>query len=314
MKKPRTIVAIAGVITWLVAVAAPAEEAFRWTEQAGGKLALTENGQPVLVFNYGLQLKDGVKEQFRRADYFHPVYDLDGVVLTDDFPKDHFHHRGLFWAWPHATVGGKTYNPWACVGMQQRFKRWLVRETKADTAVLGIENGWFLGDRSVVRETVEARIHRHTESGRAMDVTVTLEAEQEPVTLSGQHEANKGYGGFTLRFAPRRDASIWLSTGKTDKDAVQVRSPWADYSGKFGAGDAVSGVAIFDHPKNPTHPTTWLTRFYGVLNPTWPALESVTLQAGKPVTLRYRLWIHRNDCAAGKVAEAYAAWASEAAK
>ena len=296
------------VTSALVAFAAQAEDTFHWIEHPGGKLELTENGKPVLVFNHGLQLKDGVKEQFRRADYFHPIYNLDGAVITDDFPKDHFHHRGLFWGWPEVTVAGKTYYPWACAGMQQRFKRWLARETTHGSALLAVENGWFLGEHSVVRETVEARIFSPDGAGRAMDVAVTLEAEKEPVAVSGRHEASKGYGGFTLRLAPRREASVTLPTGRQEKDAVQVKSTWADYSAKFGVTDAVSGVAIFDHPKNPNHPTTWLTRYYGVLNPTWPALETARLEPGKPITLRYRLWIHRGDCADGKVAEACARW------
>jgi hypothetical protein len=285
---------------------------FQFTEQSGGKLELTENGKPVLVFNYGLQLREGIDEKYRRADYFHPIYDLDGVVLTDDFPKDHLHHRGLFWAWPEVTVGGQIFDPWACVGIQQRFRRWLARETTAESALLSMENGWFLGDRAVVRETVEARIFRSERGGRAMDVAVTLEAEKDPVLLRGRSEAKKGYGGFTLRMAPRRDASMFTSAGHLTEDGVQVKSPWADYSGKFGSGDAVSGVAIFDHPQNPVHPTTWLLRYYGAVNPTWPALETARLEPGKPLTLRYRLWIHRGDASAGKVAETWAAWAPSA--
>lgn len=292
----------------LGAIAAQAADGFQWTEQPGGKLALTENGKPVLVFNYGLQLKDGVKEQYRRADYFHPIHDLDGVVLTDDFPKDHFHHRGLFWAWPEVTVNGQQYDPWACVGMQQRFKRWLARECHPDRAVLAVENGWFIGDRSVVRETVRATIFRASRQQRIMDVDVTLEAEKEPVRLQGRSDGKKGYGGFTLRFATRREASITLPSGRIEKDAVQVSAPWADFSAKFGTSEAVSGVAIFDHPSNPRHPTTWLLRYYGVLNPTWPALEPATLEAGQPVTLRYRLVIHRGDATAAKLAESFAAW------
>lgn len=296
------------IASGLIAFSIQAEDAFRWTERPGGKLELTENSKPVLVFNHGLQLKEGVKEQFRRADYFHPIYDLDGVIITEDFPKDHFHHRGLFWGWPEVTVGGKTYDPWACVGMQQRFIRWIKREAHPDCAVLGVENGWFLGDQSVIRETVEARIHRCNDVGRVMDVAVTLEAEKEPVSMSGRRDQKKGYGGFTLRLAARRDASVSLPTGRVEKDVIQVNAPWADYSAKFGTGDVMSGVAIFDHPKNPRHPTTWMTRYYGVLNPTWPALETAKLEPGKPVTLRYRLWIHRGDCAAGKVAQAHAEW------
>jgi hypothetical protein len=285
--------------------------AFQWTEQPGGKLELTESGKPVLVFNYGLQLKEGVKEQYRRADYFHPIYDLDGVVITDDFPKDHFHHRGLFWGWPEVIVDGKKHDPWACAGIQQRFKRWIAREAKTDSAVLEVENGWFIGDRSVVRETVRTCVYRADEQKRVMDVAVTLEAEKEPISMQGRSDAKKGYGGFTLRFAPRRDASITLPSGRIEKDGVQVSAPWADYSAKFGTGDAVSGIAIFDHPKNPNHPTTWLLRYYGVLNPTWPALETATLEQGKPVTLRFRLLIHRGDAMAAKVADACAAWTKQ---
>lgn len=296
----------AGLLPGLFPAGAAAE--FQLRDLPGERLELRENGCPVLVFNYGLQLREGVKEQYRRADYFHPIYDPDGVALTDDFPKDHLHHRGLFWAWPEVTVEGQTCDPWGCVGLQQRFRRWLARETGAEGAVLQVENGWYLGDRSVVREIVAARIHPLAGAGRAMDVSLTLEAEQEPVSLRGRSDGKKGYGGFTLRLAPRRDASVCTPEGRLAEDGVQVRAPWADYSGKFGAGEGVSGVAILDHPANPSHPTTWLLRYYGVLNPTWPALETVTLEPGKPVTLRYRIWIHRGDAASARIEEAWKAW------
>src|SRR4026207_2539905 len=49
-------------------------------------------------------LPDG---QAARSNYFHPLYDLDGNVLTEDFPKDHIHHRGIFWAWHQVRINGK---------------------------------------------------------------------------------------------------------------------------------------------------------------------------------------------------------------
>ena len=33
-----------------------------------------------------------------RSNYFHPLHDLDGRVITEDFPADHIHHRGIFTA------------------------------------------------------------------------------------------------------------------------------------------------------------------------------------------------------------------------
>ena len=40
-----------------------------------------------------------------------PCHGAAGVSLRDDFPSDHWHHRGLFWAWPVVEVGGKQYDP-----------------------------------------------------------------------------------------------------------------------------------------------------------------------------------------------------------
>jgi hypothetical protein len=59
----------------------------------------------VFVYNYGMQLKPGVPEDRRRACYLHPVWTPGGTIVTDDFPADHYHHRGIFWAWPRVKVG-----------------------------------------------------------------------------------------------------------------------------------------------------------------------------------------------------------------
>jgi hypothetical protein len=98
---------------------------FRFAEIDGISLGLWEGARPVLVYNHGLRSKAGVPADRTRSTYLHPLYGLEGEVLTDDFPKDHYHHRGLFWAWPHITVGGKEYSTWDIRGMEQRFERWL---------------------------------------------------------------------------------------------------------------------------------------------------------------------------------------------
>jgi hypothetical protein len=52
---------------------------------------------------------------YSRANYCHPIYGLDGRVLTEDFPKDHPHHRGIFWAWHQVYVGSTPMGDmWAC--------------------------------------------------------------------------------------------------------------------------------------------------------------------------------------------------------
>jgi len=52
--------------------------------------------------------------KYSRANYIHPLYGLDGEILTEDFPADHLHHRGIFWAWHQVWLGDKRLgDPWA---------------------------------------------------------------------------------------------------------------------------------------------------------------------------------------------------------
>src|SRR5262245_55016499 len=75
-------------------------------------LGLWEGEKPVLVYNHGMISRPGTPGARARACYFHPVYGMDGEVLTDDFPKDHLYHRGMYWAWPHIKIGETDYDLW----------------------------------------------------------------------------------------------------------------------------------------------------------------------------------------------------------
>jgi hypothetical protein len=283
---------------------------FRFEESEGNLLKLFDGDQPVLWYNFGMMMKEGAPEKFRRSSYVHPIYGLDGEVLTDDFPKDHYHHRGLFWAWVRVEVDGKAYDPWAVSGMLTKFQKWLGRETGADFAAFGVENGWYVGEQKVVDEKVRLRVGRADGVGRAIDVELVLEAVGKPVPVGGTLDQSKGYGGFGLRFAPRQKPVVMtMSDGAQPGDVIRKVSPWADYSAQFEGAKAVSGAAIFVDKGNPGFPNGWLLREYGYIGLTWPGLETYVLEPGKPLTLRYRVWVHRGDVKAGRVAEAYEVFA-----
>ena len=118
---------------------------------SNGKLTLADAGKPVFVYNYGPVLGEGFPEAMRRSTYLHPVWLPDGRVITDDFNKDHPHHRGISWMWPVVVVDGKTYDLWTVAGIRQRFLKWTARETKGGHARLGVSNGWFVDERKVPR-------------------------------------------------------------------------------------------------------------------------------------------------------------------
>lgn len=270
-------------------------------------LGLWEKDRPVLVYNHGVISHDGLREDRSRSSYVHPLYGIEGESLTDDFPADHQHHRGLFWAWPHIHVGGKEYDLWLVKGIRQEFGRWLARDTGPSGALLGIENSWMADGRKLLTERVWLDVHPATRDSRIVDVTLVLEPGPEPVTLDGA--PGKSYGGLNLRFAPRHDLVITTPKGNGPDDLLMTKLPWADFTAKFAAAPQATGAAILVAPEHPNFPPTWMTRHYGILSVGWPGVTPQTLEPGRPTTLRYRVWIHRGQVDAARLdslAEAFA--------
>jgi len=284
----------------------PANRPFRFAAVDDHSLGLWEGDQPVLVYRHGVIRRDDRPADRARSTYVHPLYGLDGEVLTDDFPDDHHHHRGLFWAWPHVTIAGRNHDLWALSGIEQRFERWLARDTGPGGALLGVENGWYAGNRRVMGERLWFTILPRTDNARAVDLDATWTPGPDPVTLAGAE--GKSYGGLTLRFAPRRNTVITTPLGSDTNDLYITRLPWTDLSGSFAESANPSGVALFVAPDHPGYPPTWLTRHYGVLCLGWPGVEPQTFQPAEPIRARYRAWVHRGRPDPQQLAAAYGAY------
>lgn len=302
--------------------AAPASEpppgdGFRFAETEGRSLALWDGKLPVFVYNHGIiRGGPGVPEDRARSSYVHPLYGLDGEVLTDDFPKDHFHHRGLFWSWPHVEIDGQQYDLWMLQGIRHQFERWLARDTGAGgpgaTATLGIENGWYVGGTKVLTEKVRLTVHPVRDGSRAIDLAFDWTPLGKAIRLTGAE--GKSYGGLTLRYAPGTNTVITTPLGNQPDDLYMTRLPWADLTRKLDRGPGgqpgVSGAAIFIAPDHPDYPPTWLTRHYGVLCLGWPGVTGGRFAAGETFSCKYRVWVHRGAVDGERLAAAYTAYAA----
>lgn len=287
-----------------VALAGGAGAPFRYTEVGNHALKLWEGDQPVFVYNHGLVSREGLPADRTRSTYLHPLYGLEGEVLTDDFPADHTHHRGLFWAWPHVRVGGQSLDLWMLRGVRQQFERWLARDTDVEgSARLGVENAWYVGDRQIMREQAWFRVHRAGPESRAMDVEFVWVPVGEPVTLAGAE--GKSYGGLTLRYAPRTETVITTPLGQGSEDLAMTRLAWADLSARFAGSRDFSGAAVFIAPNHPDFPPMWLTRHYGCLCVGWPGVEPQTFAPDQPIRAGYRVLIHRGKGDVARLTQAY---------
>lgn len=286
----------------------------RWAfRHDGGALQLLDGKRPVLAYNYGPTLAPGMAEDRRRASYIHPLYGLDGEVLTGDFMTDHPHHRGLFWAWPGVyliddVTPAERLDLWHLRGVWSRFEAWLAQETQGGCAVIGVRNGWYTrAQERVAEEQVWLRVWPADKQGRTIDVDLAWTATTMPLDIHGQLGGDKGYGGFSYRAAAGADVALATAAGPVRGDGDGVPAPWVDYSAMFGNRKQRSGVAIFPAPDHPDYPPGFTLRHYGFLGVAWPGLERIRLDpAGPPLRLRYRVYLHRGDAAQGGVAAAHA--------
>ena len=297
------------------AAAAETPKGFLLKDVNDKSLGVWEGGKAVLVYNHGLISRKGVAARYDRACYVHPLYGLSGEVLTEDFPLDHRHHRGVFWAWPQVRIGAKKYDSWIPGGIRYRHDRWVRKEADRSRACLEAISGWYVGRKKVAEERLKITVWPARADSRAVDFDLTWTAADQPIVLQGA--AGKSYGGFTVRFntrpgektaVDRKKVTITVPDGVTKKDLAVARLPWADFTAPFTGAPGPSGLALFVHSSHPDHPPTWLTRHYGCLCVGWPGIKPAALAPAKPVRCRYRLWIHRGRKNTATLKKAYDAY------
>ncbi len=273
-------------------------------DEAAGTALVSEGDDPVLVYNHGDQLAEGIDANRTRSCYVHPLFGLDGEILTDDFPRDHLHHRGVSMMWPRMRVGDLKVDHWHLDGIRT-LNTSLDLQPLADGAQLVADNTWTL-DSGVVAATERTSWHIHPAGpiGRIIDVQSIITAGDEPITLQGA-SLPKGYGGHMIRLAPRTGQIITTDRGEHTRDSDRLPFRWADYSATFQGADAVSGVAMFPHPDHPDYAPSWQLRPYGILSISWPGSSPFVIEPGQTIDLSYRMWIHRGDAEAGDVPEAW---------
>jgi len=167
--------------------------------------------------------------------------------------------------------------------------------------------------------------------GRLLDFETTITAGSQEVVFgddkdgfmairvpeSMRVEKAKAKGG---KQAPAGEGHIINSEGQKDAEAWGKKAVWCDYYGAVEGKTA--GVAIFDHPGNPRHPTWWHVRTYGLFaaNPFGQAqfeklpdkqAGAFKVEAGKSVTFRYRFYFHEGDAEQAKVAARYKEYAAK---
>lgn len=266
--------------------------------------------------------------------YFYPLLGPGGTPMTRNWPmkeaegeeRDHPHHRSLWYS--HGLVNGVDF--WAETPKCGKIVHDKFLEVKggAESGVIRSANKWVAPDGTVTMTDERIfRVYARPNHERLFDFEVTLKAGDGDIVLGDTKE-----GSMSVRvnesmrlIQPKKQPGkgrIVQSTGVEGDKTWGKRAEWCDYSGPVN-GKTV-GIAIFDHPSNPKHPTWWHVRDYGLFaaNPFGvqdfekkeAGTGNITIAAGKSVTFKYRFYIHEGDEKAAKVAERYKEYVNSAAK
>ncbi|MBL7133791.1 MAG: PmoA family protein [Phycisphaerae bacterium] len=263
----------------------------------------------------------------------YPVIGPTGVGMTRNYPmkedvdneaRDHPHQKSIWFT--HDDVNGfHFWLEYPHKGSDLKPGRIVQKAMEIEGNAIRTENDWLDPDGKAICSDTRRLVFGVTPSGRYIDYAVTLRASHGDVVFGDTKEGTMGIRTHPLlrlqadekRGNHTAKGNCVNSEGTEGKAIWGQRAKWVDYWAPI-EGETV-GIAIFDHPTNPRHPTWWHARYYGLVaaNPFGihdfekkpEGTGDMKIASGQSITLRYRFLFHRGDVREANIAGEYEAFA-----
>ena len=292
----------------------PAQAAKIALKQGKGKVTVEIEGKLFTEYLY--------EGHGRSKPVLYPVIGPGASRMTRDYPfkkgtpgeaSDHPHHASLWFT--HGQVNGISF--WHVGNNTGTIRHQKFLKLKGNT--LATANKW-LSAKGQEQCSDETTLTFHADGeNRAIDFDITVHASTADVTFGDTKEGSMGirtHPALRLKGSVAKGQAV-NSEGVSGKPIWGKRAKWVDYWGPIG-GKTV-GVAIFDHPGNPRHPTWWHARDYGLVaaNPFGvhnfegkpKGTGNLVIKSGDKVRFRYRVLFHAGDVNEARIKERWDSWA-----
>lgn len=240
-----------------------------------------------------------------------PVIGPSGRSLTRmGHPHDqqsHSHHNSVWMS--HQFVNGANF--WEDGPARIVHQRWLRVDDGDDSALIETENAWIDKDGvAQMHELRRTKVQLLADGEWLLLIDSQCEGRKAPVELK-----ETAFGMMAVRMAKTigvidGGGTIRNSEGGVD-EAGCFRKParWCDYSGPILTG-VNEGITLMDHPQNLHHPVPFHVRNDGWMGASLTFPGTYTIEVGKPLRLRYALYIHRDIAAPEKIEAQWKAFAA----
>ena len=308
-----------------------AEQDSRPSSGESARVTITQTDDRLTVMIGGELFAEYVYRGYSRPVVY-PIIGPHGIGMTRNYPmkdvpgesRDHVHQKAMFLG--HGSVNGENFFAETPGSGKTLHEKLLSVESGSERGLIETANNWVADDGRIICTDTRRLCFLAVPGGRIIDWTVTLIASHGDVKF-----ADDKHGLLALRTHPNLrldnapEAGVTTANGQavnsegvSGKTVFGKRADWIDYWGKID--DKTVGVAIFDHPSNPCHPTWWMARGYGyvaadpfgghTIGGEPPGTSDMLLKSGQSVTFRYRFVFHEGNVEEARVAERYRQYAA----
>lgn len=260
----------------------------------GKHLVVSYAGKTILRYNYGtIKPPEGVDPVFERSGYLHPIWSPSGKVLTNDSPKNHLHHHGLWAAWTSSEFEGRKSNFW-----ESKEKQGKIECVKVEQTVSGPVFGGFRarhrflnlnapeGPKAALEEVWDVRVWAISDRFVFDLVSTQTCATDQPLVIKEYR-----YGGIGFRgsgdWEGKDGAAFLTSEGRTRTDGHATKARWCVMSGKV-VGQECS-IGFLGHPSDFRYPQPMrIHPDEPFFNWAVPQGGDFSIEPGKPYVSRYR--------------------------
>lgn len=285
------------------------------------------SGQLLLTYQtVKAEVPAGVKVEFSKSGFIHPLLSPTGQVLTRIQPPDHYHHYGIWGPWTKTTIEGREVDFWNLGDGKGRvdFEKVISKKTNSKYSELVVRQNHMdllapSGPQLALEENLAIRVWNKEGDRYLVDYSTTIST---PLKSSVMLEAYRYGGGIGFRATEKWDhtnSTILTSEGNDRKSADGTFAKWLIVQGESPALSGQSGILFLSHPDNRSHPEpmrVWpedsnegkenvFIEFCPIRHESWEILP------GKKYTLHYRMVVFDGKMTAAEADEYWKAFSKK---
>ncbi|HET8781913.1 MAG TPA: PmoA family protein, partial [Pyrinomonadaceae bacterium] len=198
-----------------------------------------------------------IKPVFLRGGYIHPVFTPSGRLVTDDYPSDHYHHHGIWFAWTKTEFDGAHPDFWNVGDGTGRVDFEGVDSAWSGPVYAGLKSRQQYvalsgkAPKTALNEQWDVRVYNVGQGGKSyflFDVVATQQCASDSPLILEEYR----YGGMGVRghrnWRDKSKVAFLTSEGKTRESGNATKARWIHMSGMVD--EQTVGIAVLDHPGN----------------------------------------------------------------